>query len=149
MPSAWFNKSKSKGRWFEWLLRSALPDLGFEVIDTDGWKYSSKRGVDIQVKIQNPDGSYRRNELGYIIQENLEAKYDEASDTTNNVYVEFGALDGSISPIWFYGLPRNTDGRIFIDVYVMFLKDLAPFAYKWRDDHRDKEKRVVSGKLRV
>jgi hypothetical protein len=119
MPSAWFNKSKPKGRWFEWLLRSVLPDLGFEVIDTDGWKYGSKKGVDIVINLKKDGKTYR---------ENIEAKYDEMSEETGNVYVELLALEESISPIWIYGLPLKRSDTLYIDSYAMFLSDLAPYS---------------------
>ncbi len=118
MPSSYFNKQKSKGRWFEWLLRSVLPDLGFEVIDTDGWKYGSKKGVDIVVNLKKDGKTYR---------ENIEAKYDEMSEETGNVYVELLALEESISPIWIYGLPRKSSDMLYIDCYAMFLSDLGEY----------------------
>jgi len=113
MPSAWFNRTKPKGRWFEWLLRSVLPDLGFEVIDTDGWKYGSKEGVDIVVNLRKDDKIYRQN---------IEAKYDEASEKTGNVYVELRALEKTVSAIWVYGLPHSQ--AQYIDCYAMLLADL-------------------------
>jgi hypothetical protein len=118
MPSESFIIAKRKGRWFEWLLRSVLPDLGFEVIDTDGWSYSSKKGVDIVVRIKKGDRIY---------QENLEAKFDELSEKTGNVCIDLDSLEKSKSPIWIYGLPEESR----IDCYAMYLSDLAPYVLGW------------------
>jgi hypothetical protein len=119
MPSQYFNKQKSKGRWFEWLLRSVLPDLGFEVIDTDGWKYQHKRGVDIVVNL---------NKDGQTYHQNIEAKYDELSQETNNIYVELEAIEESNSGIWIYGLPVKRSETLYVDCYAMFLSDLGEYS---------------------
>src|SRR5918912_1075239 len=105
MPSQYFNRQKSKGRWFEWLLRGVLPDLGFEVIDTDGWSYSRKKGVDIVVNLHQDGRVYRQN---------IEAKYDEFSQESNNVYVELQAIEESSSAIWIYGLPKKRSETQYI-----------------------------------
>jgi hypothetical protein len=54
----------------------------------------------------------------------IELKYDVMSALTGNVCLEIGAIRQSVSPIWIYGLPEQGQ----VNVYSMYLKDLAPFA---------------------
>src|SRR5205085_12499671 len=99
--------------------------------------YERKRGIDCVVKLKNKDGTYRRNKKGFVIFENIEIKFDKASEQTGNVYVEQQALDHSRSAIWLYGLPENDK----IAVYSLLLSDLREFAPKLG-------KAVVGGEFR-
>ena len=74
--------------------------------------------MDIVVNLKKDGKTYR---------ENIEAKYDEMSEETGNVYVELLALEELISPIWIYGLPRKLSDTLYIDCYAMFLSDLGEY----------------------
>lgn len=114
MPTQAFITAKKRGIWFERLLDPVLIEMGFEIIDTDKWDYRRKKGVDRVVRIKGHEC-------------NLELKFDEYSESSGNVCVEIAALRQSVSPIWIYGLPRGNQ----IDIFTMYHKDLAPFAYNW------------------
>jgi len=131
MPSEHFREQKRKGRWFEEQMRLALPERGFEVYDTDKLRYSQKKGVDCYVKIKDKDGTFKRNPQGRIICEPLEFKYDEMSEKTGNVYIEFDSLEKTISTVWFYGLK---DGYK-VETYMMQFRDLYQFVMQYAKDH--------------
>lgn len=112
MPeSEYFKQKKKIGRWFEGEIKKVLIEKGCEVIDSEKLKYKDKKGWDREVVIKGERAK-------------VEMKYDELSESTGNVCIELSALRQSISPIWLYGLPEQ--GKI--NVYSMYLKDLAPFA---------------------
>ena len=111
MPSVAFIRQKEVGREFEKLMMPVLEGMGFRVIDTDHWSYESKRGQDVVVEIQGERCS-------------LEFKLDKLSESTGNVAIDLDSIDHTKSAIWIYGLPEGNQ----IQVYAMFIKDLAPFA---------------------
>lgn len=124
MPSVAFLKQKKVGRWFEALVRPELSAMGLEVIDTEKERYRFKKGRDCLVRIKNPDGTYKRNEQGYVIQCNIEVKYDAMSETTGNVCIDLDSINKSTSAIWILGLSVGSQ----IDLYGAFLADLGPYA---------------------
>ena len=93
--------------------------MGFRVIDTDGWAYSAKKGVDVVVEIKGARCG-------------IEFKYDRMSEQTGNVCIDLDSINKTTSAIWIYGLPNG--GRI--DCYTMQVKDLAPFARGWPNKKR-------------
>lgn len=127
MPSPSFIKAKKQGMWFQELVYPLLESLGMEVIDSDKERYEVKRGYDCLVRLKNPDGSYKRNENGYIIQDKLEIKLDKMSEQTQNVAIDLDSIEKSTASIWIYGLPDRDE----IDCYSMLLSDLAPYAQNW------------------
>lgn len=111
MESAYFKSQKKIGREFERLVQDALRKPGVEVIESESLKYRDKKGWDLLVKVKGE-------------QARIELKLDVMSEQTGNVCIEIPAIRQSISPIWLYGLPEGDR----INVYSMYLKDLAPFA---------------------
>ena len=114
MPSAWFNRTKPKGRYFEGLMRPVLAEMGMEVIDSERERYSVKKGYDCLVRLNG--GSAK-----------IEFKYDAMSEQTGNVCLEIEALQHSASHILVYGLPEGDH----IDVYTMWLRDALSYALQW------------------
>lgn len=124
MPSVAFKQKKKEGIWFQELLYPHLEALGMEVVDSDKERYEVKKGYDCLVRIKNPDGTYRRNEDGQVIQDRLEIKFDKMSEKTGNVFIDLDSVRKSTASIWITGLPDGTK----IDCYAMFLADLGPYA---------------------
>src|SRR6185503_10039392 len=88
--------------------------MGMRVVDTDGWSYRYKKGVDVMVEV-----------LGQRC--GLELKLDAMSETTGNVCIDLDSINKTTSAIWIYGLPNG--GRI--DCYSMLISNLAPFARQY------------------
>jgi len=124
MSSTAFKQKKKEGIWFQELLYPHLESLGMEVIDSDKERYEVKKGYDCLMRIKNPDGSYKRSEAGYIIQDRLEIKLDKMSEQTGNVFIDLDSIRKSTASIWIYGLPEGSR----IDCYATFLADLGPYA---------------------
>ena len=61
----------------------------------------------------------------------MEIKLDQMSELTGNVCIEESAIKQSIAPIWVYGLPQNAQ----IDLYTMYLSDLATYVASWPIKH--------------
>ena len=127
MPTQSFIQAKKVGRWFERLMKPELETIGLEVIDSDKQRYEIKKGFDCLVKVKNPDGTYKRNGQGVVIQNRLEIKYDKMSEQTGNVCIDLDSINKSTSSIWIFGLPYNAK----IDTYAVLLSDLAPYALSW------------------
>src|SRR5690349_14778937 len=107
MPTTAFVKAKSEGRKFEKQVFNLLRESNCYVIDTDSLPYQRKKGCDCFIKLLNPDGSFKRDQRGYVICQPVEIKYDALSYNTGNVYIEQDTLDKSKSEFWLYGLPSD------------------------------------------
>jgi hypothetical protein len=127
MPSKSFIQAKQVGRQFEALIRPELVSIGLEVIDSDNQRYEIKKGYDCLVRVKNPDGTYKRNDNGVVVQNRLEIKYDKMSEQTGNVCIDLDSISKSTASIWIFGLPYNAT----IDTYAVLLSDLAPYALSW------------------
>jgi hypothetical protein len=126
MPSQSFIQQDKIGKKFEALVKPHLSVMGLEAISTSKQRYRQKKGRDFLVKIKNPDGTYKRDERGYLIQCNIEVKLDAMSEITQNVCVDLDSINKSTSSIWIYGLPVGPH----IDLYAMYLADLGPYAFQ-------------------
>jgi hypothetical protein len=124
MSSVAFKQKKREGIWFQELVYPLLENLGMEVIDSDKERYAIKKGYDCLVRVKNPDGNYKRNEAGYIVQDKIEIKLDKMSEQTGNVFVDLDSIRKSTASIWIYGLPEGSS----IGVYATLLTDLGPYA---------------------
>jgi hypothetical protein len=125
MPSTSFLEQKDKGRYFEELMIPVLKDLGMKVIDTDGWAYRLKKGVDVLVEVQG-------------LRNGIEFKYDLLSERTNRVCIDLDSINKTSSAIWIYGLPQGSK----IDCYATKIADLAPYTYQYAKDNPGAVKRV-------
>lgn len=115
MPtSQHFKQQKKIGRWFEAECEKLLRAKGMEVVDSEKLSYRQKKGWDREVSINGARSK-------------VEMKYDQLSEQTGNVCIELSAIRQSISPIWLYGLPEGST----VDVYAMYLSDLAPFVERY------------------
>jgi len=110
MSSTHFKQKKAVGRWFEAECEKLMLQKGMKVIDSDRLSYRQKKGWDREVFI---NGARCK----------VECKLDQLSEITGNVCIELSAINQSTSPIWLYGLPFTSR----IDVYAMYLSDLAPY----------------------
>lgn len=119
MPTQSFVQQKRIGRQFEAQVRDVLREVGkkkgIEVIDSEKLKYQQKKGWDCEVRLAS--GARCK----------VEIKLDQMSELTGNVCIEESAIRQSISPIWVYGLPQNAK----IDLYTMYLSDLATYVASW------------------
>ena len=114
MPSRSFVVQKLIGREFEQAMIPVLQEIGFRVIDVDGWKYSQKKGRDVIVEIQGHRSS-------------IEFKYDRMSEKTGQVCIDLDSLNKTDSATWIYGFP---EGEV-IHTYSMKTTELGPYAIKW------------------
>jgi hypothetical protein len=124
MSTLAFKQAKKIGRQFEHQVFQLLREQGCYEIDTDKMSYTEKKGCDCYIKLLNPDGSFKRDERGYVICQPVEVKLDKLSEATGQVYIEQEALDKSISHFWVYGLPQSSK----IDLYSVMLRNLKEFA---------------------
>ncbi len=107
-----------------------LIEMGFRVIDTDGWSYRLKKGVDVIVEIKGARCG-------------IEFKFDRMSERTGRVAVDLDSINKTTSAIWIYGLPDGSR----IDCYAMQIKDLAPFARAWPNKRKVGENGWVEAAL--
>src|ERR1044071_6681855 len=119
MPTTSFVQAKRIGRHFEARVREVLREVGkekgIEVIDSEKLSYRQKKGWDCEIRLVS--GARCK----------VEMKYDQMSEATGNVCIEESAIRQSISPIWVYGLPQDSQ----IDLYTMYLSDLAVYVASW------------------
>lgn len=124
MSTAYFKTQKKEGRKFEKQVFKVLEESGCYVIDTDKLPYSQKKGCDCFIKLLNPDGSFKRDQRGYVICQPVEIKYDKMSYDTGRVCIDLDSLEKTTAVVWVFGLPE--DNRI--DVYAVMTSDLRSYA---------------------
>jgi hypothetical protein len=124
MPTQSFVKAKAQGRQFEKQVFKILEESGCYVIDTDKLPYNQKKGCDCYIKLLNPDGSFKRDQRGYVICQPVEIKYDVLSYNTGNVCIDLDSLEKTTAVVWVFGLPENDQ----IDVYAVMTSDLRLYA---------------------
>ena len=92
--------------------------VGFHVVDLDKQSYKVKAQGDFIVKVLK-NGQWHSDFV--------ECKLDQMSETTGNVAIDLDSISKSNAAVWIYGLPAGQT----IEVYTMFLKELAPFVRNW------------------
>ncbi len=124
MPTQSFVKAKAQGRQFEKQVFNLLRESGCYVIDTDKLPYEKKKGCDCYIKLLNPDGSFKRDQRGYVICQPVEIKYDRMSYDTGRVCIDLNSLEKTTALVWVFGLPEDNQ----IDVYAVLTSDLRLYA---------------------